>query len=237
MLVNSLGKSIAKATGREFVRVALGGVRDEAEIRGHRRTYIGLHARQNYSNQWKKQKKWIRFSCSMKLIKWDKIYRGDPSSALLEVLDPEQNNSFNDHIWKLTMICRMWCSLQPQHAQHSASVDGQNGDIRIAGYTEDEKIEIAKRHLIPETMKAHGLEAKEWSITDEALRDVIPFYTREAGVRNLEREIANLCRKSVKQLVSAKTKSEICQNHHQRNCQTFWACINTASDKPNLKIK
>ncbi len=204
----SLGKSIAKATGREFVRVSLGGVRDEAEIRGHRRTYIGSMPGKVIQSM-KKAKKTNPLFLLDEIDKMGMDFRGDPSSALLEVLDPEQNTTFSDHYLEVDYdLSNVMFITTANTLNIPAPLMDRMEIIRIAGYTEDEKVEISKRHLIPHQMKAHGLGASEWSISDEALREVIRRYTREAGVRNLEREIATLTRKAVLQIVTAKGKKK-----------------------------
>ena len=203
----SLGKSIAKATGREFIRQSLGGVRDEAEIRGHRRTYIGSLPGKIISNL----KKAGTSNPLFLLDEIDKLgqdFRGDPASALLEVLDPEQNAKFQDHYLELDydlsdvmFVCTANSLNLPQPLLDRMEI------IRLEGYTEDEKVEIAERHLVRKQIKSHGLKDGEFTLTTEGLRDLIRYYTREAGVRTLEREIAKLARKSLRQILEGKTKS------------------------------
>ena len=202
----SLGKSIARATGRSFGRMSLGGVRDEAEIRGHRRTYIG-------SLPGKIVQAMKKAKYSNPLIVLDEIdklgadFRGDPSSALLEVLDPEQNNAFNDHYLELDYDLSdvMFVTTANTLRIPPALLDRMEV-IHISGYTEDEKVEIAKRHLIPKQQQIHALSETEWSISEPALRTLVRTYTREAGVRSLERELARLARKATKEIVQDGTK-------------------------------
>jgi len=203
----SLGKSIAKATGREFIRQSLGGVRDEAEIRGHRRTYIGSLPGKIVTNLRKAGTSNPLFLLD-EIDKLGQDFRGDPASALLEVLDPEQNNKFNDHYLEIdidlsdVMFVTTANTLNlPQPLLDRMEI------IRLEGYTEDEKVEIAERHLIAKQIEAHGLKDGEFTLTNEGLRALIQKYTREAGVRTLEREIAKLARKALRKILEGKVES------------------------------
>ncbi|AIK96724.1 endopeptidase La [Candidatus Odyssella acanthamoebae] len=202
----SLGKSIAQATGRHFVRVALGGVRDEAEVRGHRRTYIGSMPGKIIQSMRKAKTSNPLFLLD-EIDKMGADWRGDPASALLEVLDPEQNATFNDHYLEVDYdLSDVMFVTTANTLKMSQPLLDRMEIIRLPGYTEDEKIEIAKQHLVPKEMEVHGLKKNELMIDEEVLKNLVRLYTREAGVRNLEREIANLARKAIKEILVDQVK-------------------------------
>ncbi len=205
----SLGKSVAKATGREFIRISLGGVRDESEIRGHRRTYIGSMPGK-IIQALKKAKTTNPLILLDEIDKMGQDFRGDPASAMLEVLDPEQNSTFVDHYLEVEYDLSnvMFLTTANSYNMPGPLLDRME-IIPLAGYTEDEKAEIAHRHLIPKQVKNHGLKAKEFTLEPEALQEMIRVYTREAGVRNLEREIGKLCRKAVTKIVRKEVEEVV----------------------------
>ena len=215
----SLGQSIAKSTGRKYIRMALGGVRDEAEIRGHRRTYIGAMPGKIVQNMSKVGVKNPLFLLD-EIDKMSSDMRGDPASALLEVLDPEQNTAFNDHYLEVDYDLS---DVMFVATSNSFNIPGPLLDrmevIRLAGYTEDEKLNIAMQHLVPKQIKRNGLKVKEITIEESAIIGIIRYYTREAGVRNLEREISKLCRKAVKEILLSKGVSNVTIN--QDNLETY----------------
>ncbi len=213
----SLGRSIAEATGRQFAKISLGGMRDEAEIRGHRRTYLGSMPGKIIQSM-KKVKHSNPLILLDEIDKMSHDFRGDPSSALLEVLDPEQNNKFNDHYLEVDYdLSDVMFIATANTLKLPRPLLDRMEIIRIGGYTEEEKIEIAKTHLIPKLIESHSMKLDEWKITDDAITDLIRYYTREAGVRNLERELANLIRKSLKKIVSGKvTKMAITRKNLEK---------------------
>ncbi len=214
----SLGKSIARATGRNFVRMSLGGVRDESEIRGHRRTYIGSMPGKIIQGM-KKAKSSNPLYLLDEVDKMGNDWRGDPASALLEVLDPEQNNTFSDHYLEVDYdLSDVMFVTTANTLNMTPPLLDRMEIIRLSGYTEDEKVEIARRHLIPKQIEKHGIKDGEWSISDSGIRDIIRYYSKESGVRNLERELANLVRKAVKEILLNKIS---CIKITKRNVEKY----------------
>src|SRR5256886_4594108 len=204
----SLGQSIARATNRKFVRMSLGGVRDEAEIRGHRRTYIGSMPGKILQNMTKVAVRNPLFLLD-EVDKMGMDFRGDPSSALLEVLDPEQNNTFVDHYVEVEYDLSDVMFVATANTMNiPAPLLDRMEVIRLSGYTEDEKIAIARQYLLPKQMKNNGIRPEELHVAESALRDIVRYYTREAGVRNLERDISKICRKVVKSLLLKESEGK-----------------------------
>jgi len=231
----SLGQSIAKATNRKFVRMALGGVRDEAEIRGHRRTYIGSMPGKILQSL---SKCGVRNPLFL-LDEVDKLgqdFRGDPSSALLEVLDPEQNHTFQDHYVEVDFdLSDVMFVATANTLNIPAALLDRMEVIRLSGYTEDEKVNIAMRYLLPKQLKNNGLKATELSVSESAILDIVRYYTREAGVRSLDREISKICRKVIKMLLLRKREGKVVVN--AKNLENSWAYAATASAWPKRKTR